>query len=136
MKTSVLLAAFETEVIQTLPLILMAAGHRVQIAASGLDALNKARRRPPNLIILDASLPDMDVTTICEILSLLPSTNAVPRLLLEARSQVFSTLPAHGHAPPKDTVPPFNPEELLSRINKALGQQPEYPCFNTDLDSP
>ena len=126
MKSCVLLAAHETEILRTLPLILQAAGHRVQLADCGLDALNKARRSSPSVIILDAILPDMEGTTACDILRLLPSTARVPRILLTARTSLFSPAALHSRPSAHDPIPPFNSEEIINRVNQALGLKPEH----------
>jgi DNA-binding response OmpR family regulator len=135
MKSCVLLAAHETEILRSLPLILQEAGHRVQIAASGLQALNQARRCLPSLIILDATLPDMDGSTACEILSLLPSTTAVPRILLAARTVVFSEVTASPGQPGDDAIPPFNSEEIVRRVKQVLGQKTEAREEAADQDA-
>jgi hypothetical protein len=63
----------------------------------------------------------MDVSTVCEILGRLPSTTAVPRLLLAARQSAFSgAVPVSG-APGGRPAPPFNSEELRRRVNEMLG---------------
>ena len=97
MKSRLLLVACATDLLPSLSTNLAETGCRVRFATSGLELLKKARRRLPDLIVLDATLPDMDVTTVCEILSRLPSTATVPRLLLAARKCTFSeALPISG----------------------------------------
>jgi DNA-binding response OmpR family regulator len=107
-----------------------------------LELLKKARRHLPDLIVLDASLPDMDVATVCEILSRLPSTTAVPRLLLAARPDAYSEAVPSNDAPGDRPAPPFNSEELVRRVNKMLGvmafppvemADPAFPAFAASL---
>ena len=113
--------ACATDLLPSLPTNLAAIGCRIRFATSGLELLKKARRQLPDLIVLDATLPDMDVTTVCEILSRLPSTATVPRLLLAAHKCAFSeALPISG-SPSDQPAPPFNSEELRRRVNEMLG---------------
>ena len=133
MKPRLILAACDDQLLLPLSASLIAAGYRVQSAASGLELLRKARRRLPDLIILDSILPDMDGNTVCEILSLLPSTNSVPRILLAAPVRAFSPAPAlpgfSGAAP----APRFDLNELARRVHEILGQ-PE-PAYSDAEDS-
>ncbi len=89
----------------------------------------------PDLIILDATLPDMDVTTVCEILSRLPSTTAVPRLLLAARQGAFSEAVPIRVAPGGRPAPPFNSEELRRRVHDMLGVVAFSPCEMAGRDA-
>ena len=135
MKSSVLLAACEPEILQSLPLVLLAAGHRVQIAASGLDVLKKARHRRPGLIILDATLPDMDGTTVCEILRCLPSTTTVPTILLAARPIVFPQPAAIRGGSAEGVLAPLNTEDLLRRVNQMLAPKTAPPETMAEPDA-
>jgi DNA-binding response OmpR family regulator len=120
MKTCRLLVACAAEILPSLSAILAAAGHRVRFATSGLELLKKARLRQPDLILIDSNLPDMDATTVCEILSRLPSTTTVPCLLLASRGDAFSEAVPFSAASGGRPAPPFSPEELILRVNEAL----------------
>jgi DNA-binding response OmpR family regulator len=120
MKPRLILVACAAANLPSLADNLAASGCRVQFAASGMDLLKKARRRVPDLIILSASLPDLDVTTVCDILSCLPSTAAVPRLHLAAREDAFDEVrPKLGPLCARPVLP-SNPEDLLVRVNQLL----------------
>jgi len=121
MKSRLILVACATDIFPSLSTNLAAGGCRVQCASSALELLRKARRRQPDLIILDAPLPDMDVTTLCDILSRLPSTRAVPRLQLAARAEAFCEAAPSMGAPGERPAPPFNSQELMGRVNEMLG---------------
>jgi two-component system alkaline phosphatase synthesis response regulator PhoP len=135
MKSRLLLVACAPDLPPSLSTNLAATGCRVRFATSGLELLKKARRRLPDLIVLDATLPDMDVTTVCEILSRLPSTATVPRLLLAARKCAFSeALPISG-SPGDRPAPPFNSEELKRRVHEMLGAVAHPPGQMADRDA-
>jgi two-component system alkaline phosphatase synthesis response regulator PhoP len=135
MKSRLLLVACATDLLPSLSTNLSATGCRVRFATSGLELLKKARRQLPDLIVLDATLPDMDVTTVCEILSRLPSTAAVPRLLLAERKCAFSEALPIGGSPGDRPAPPFNSEELRHRINEMLGVLAHPPGQMADRDA-
>ena len=113
--------ACATDLLPSLSPNLAATGCRVRFATSGLELLKKARRSLPDLIVLDANLPDMDVATVCEILSRLRSIATVPRLQLAARKCAFSVAISISGSPDDRPAPPFNSEELRRRINEMLG---------------
>jgi len=90
MKRIVLVAASRPTVLESLPTALKFAGLRVIVAKSGLDALHQARCIHPDVILLDAALPDMDGPTVADILARLPSTTGIQTVLLQ--------LPTASHA--------------------------------------
>jgi CheY-like chemotaxis protein len=121
MKTSLLLVGCANEILPALSANLAATGCRLRFATSGLELLKKARRRLPDLIILDATLPDMDGATACEILSRLPSTAAVPRLLLtEGEGTCSESSPGSGASGARLGTR-FNADELRRRVREMLG---------------
>jgi DNA-binding response OmpR family regulator len=63
-----------------------AAGFNVDVASSGMEALDKARRFLPELIIVDVVLPDFDGFVVCDILHAQPSTADTPIILLSCHS--------------------------------------------------
>jgi len=136
MKPRLLLVACAAEILHSLSVHLAATGHRVQFAASGLELLKKARRRLPDLIILGGTLPDLDGTTVCEILSRLPSTTAVPRILLAPPAATFSKTPAVSAITGGVAAPRFNSEELIRRVHELLGHPGPPPGGLADEDLP
>jgi DNA-binding response OmpR family regulator len=85
MQKRILVVAHAADVVETIPITLGLAGHKVALADCGLDAILWADRVRPDLILVDANLPDMDGSTIIRILQRLPSTVALPTLLLKPR---------------------------------------------------
>lgn len=53
-------------------------------ATNGVEALNKARRFLPDVILLDLMLPDIDGLSLCEILRRQPSTADIPIVMITA----------------------------------------------------
>jgi putative two-component system response regulator len=61
--------------------------YRVKLASSGAKALELVRRAPPDLILLDVMMPDMDGYEVCQRLKADPFTQRIPVLFLTAMSQ-------------------------------------------------
>jgi len=96
MSKLILLVAHEADAVQSIPITLRLAGHRVMLAGSGLDAINHAGSLLPDLILADAALPDMDGPTVIDILRRLPSTQTVPSMLIQPRLPVSSDQAGEG----------------------------------------
>jgi CheY-like chemotaxis protein len=87
MQKRILVVAHAADAVETIPITLQRAGHKVALADSGLDAILWAETMHPDLILVDDSLPDMDGSTMIGILQWLPSTSALATILLNSRSR-------------------------------------------------
>lgn len=92
-------------------------GYSVLSAADGLQALRVARATPPDLIILDLTLPGMDGLEVCSRLRL---TSAVPILMLTARADDADKLAGFGVGTDDYLTKPFNPRELVARVQAIM----------------
>ena len=81
----ILVVAHAADAAESIPITLELAGHKVELADCGLDAILWAEKLLPDLILVDASLPDMDGSTIIGILQRLPCTAALETILLKPR---------------------------------------------------
>lgn len=93
----------------------------VTAAPSGQDALNLAKANPPDAILLDVSMPDMDGISVFEQLQRDPATQQIPVVLLTAKvlpsdRQRFATLGVWGMI-----TKPFDPVTLPTQVTKLLG---------------
>src|SRR2546427_13121719 len=77
----ILVVEDDTRLAATLQRVLTAEGHEVAIASDGNDALRRARDRPPDLVILDVMLPDLEGIAVCRRLR---ATAQFPILMLTA----------------------------------------------------
>jgi CheY-like chemotaxis protein len=93
----------------------------VQAAPSGQDGLEQARTNPPDAILLDVSMPDMDGISVFEQLQSDPATQPIPVVLLTAKvllsdRQRFAALGVSGVI-----TKPFDPVTLSAQVTKLLG---------------
>ncbi|RZL29836.1 MAG: response regulator, partial [Rubrivivax sp.] len=94
--------------------------YRVQLAVSGAKALEICRRQPPDLIVLDVMMPELDGYEVCRRLKADPATRRVPVIFLTAltRPEDESTGFEAGGA---DFIhKPFNPATVLARVRTHL----------------
>jgi len=70
--------------------LLRSGASKVLVAVNGAEGLKVARTVPPDAILLDAELPDLDGAEVCRRLRVDPLTEAIPVILLTAGSQTPS----------------------------------------------
>lgn len=96
---------------------LASAGYRVSEAESGEGAFEMAASHPPDLVILDLGLPDVDGQ---DVLERLREWYTQPILVLSARDQESQKVRALDHGADDYVTKPFGVGELLARIRTAL----------------
>ena len=94
--------------------------YHLRVASGGEKALQIARRSPPDLILLDVMMPDMDGYEVCRRLKEDPSTSDTPILFLTAKDQAEDE--SHGlELGATDYLgKPFEPTVLLARVRSQL----------------
>jgi len=103
---------------ETLGFNLRNAGYEVRTAADGVVALEEARVRTPDLVILDLMLPELDGLTVCRGLRL--SSATVPILMLTARIGELDKIVGLESGADDYLTKPFSVGELLARIRALL----------------
>jgi two-component system alkaline phosphatase synthesis response regulator PhoP len=96
------------------------AGYDSEVVATGSDALAAARRRPPDLIILDRMLPGLDGLEICRALRADAELGTVPILMLTARAEEVDRIAGFETGADDYVTKPFSPKELVARIGALL----------------
>jgi two-component system KDP operon response regulator KdpE len=109
----ILLVDDEVSIQRALAPLLRSRGYEVDTAGTGADALRIAAERPPDLIILDLGLPDVEGTEVCRRVR---ATSRVPIVVLSARGQEADKVAALDLGADDYVTKPFGPEELLARI--------------------
>jgi two-component system KDP operon response regulator KdpE len=97
--------------------LLRARGYELDVAGTGAEALKAFNSRPPDLIILDLGLPDLEGTEVCRRVRV---QSAVPIVVLSARGAEADKVNALDLGADDYVTKPFGPEELLARIRVAL----------------
>src|SRR5262245_21185226 len=113
----VLLVEDELPIRKFLGASLASAGYRLDEAATGREAIQHASASPPDLLIVDLGLPDMDGQ---ELLIKLREWLTVPIIILSARDQEQQKIAALDHGADDYLTKPFSTGELLARIRAAL----------------
>ena len=113
----VLVVDDETQIHRFLRPALEAAGYAVATAASAGEGLRLAVQRPPDMVLLDLGLPDMDGK---EALGRLRGFSSVPVIVLSARDREAEKIAALDGGADDYVEKPFSLGELLARMRTAL----------------
>jgi two-component system KDP operon response regulator KdpE len=97
--------------------LLRSRGYDLDIVGSGADALKMVAERPPDLIVLDLGLPDLEGGEVCRRVR---AHSQVPIVVLSARGTEADKVKALDLGADDYITKPFGPEELLARIRVAL----------------
>jgi two-component system phosphate regulon response regulator PhoB len=90
--------------------------YEVERFAGGLVALDALMAKPPDLVILDLNLPDVDGLTICREMRKNDQTRRIPILMLTARVEERDKLLGFELGADDYVTKPFSMKELLARI--------------------
>jgi signal transduction histidine kinase/DNA-binding response OmpR family regulator len=104
--------------------IIESQGYIVRKSLSSKMAIQSAQRHPPDLILLDVNMPDMNGYEVCQILKKVESTAQIPIIFISALSQVNDKVKAFAIGAQDYITKPFQELEVLARIrNQLLIQQ-------------
>ena len=115
--TRVLIVEDERGLRQALGINLRARDYEVTLAVDGRSGLKAASAEPPDAIVLDLGLPDMDGV---EVIEGLRGWSTAPILVLSARSDEADKVVALDAGADDYVTKPFGMDELLARLRAAL----------------
>jgi len=99
-------------------------GFTVKTATQPSDGLELLEREPPDIIILDIMLPEMDGFEVCKEIR---KTHTVPILMLTARGEVTDRIVGLELGADDYLPKPFEPRELVARLQSILRRSKETP---------
>ena len=95
-------------------------GYAVVTASDGQEALDKAKKEKPDLIILDLMLPKIDGYKVCAMLKFDKNYSSIPIIILTARAgESDKELGSEVHADAYVTKP-FEPDAFLAKIKELI----------------
>src|SRR5258708_1446828 len=120
----VLIVEDEPALLRALRINLRARGYDVRVASAGREALAEARHRPPDVVVLDLGLPDLDGT---EVIRELRGWSSTPVIVLSGRAGSEDKIGALDAGANDYVTKPFDMEELLARLRAALRRDDRSP---------
>jgi two-component system KDP operon response regulator KdpE len=113
----VLVVDDEPQILRALRINLRVRDYEVHVAATGTEALEVAGRYPPDLVILDLGLPDLDGV---EVIQGLRGWTKAPIIVLSGRAESIDKVEALDAGADDYVTKPFGVEELLARMRAAV----------------
>lgn len=95
-------------------------GYSVQDASSGTEALMLFEQNPPDVVVSDVIMPGMDGLEFCRRLRSSRSGQLVPFIFLSGRKDLDDRIQGHQMGADDYLVKPFEPKELLAKIEAQL----------------
>jgi two-component system, OmpR family, KDP operon response regulator KdpE len=124
----VLIIEDEPALLRALRINLRARGYDVATAAGGAEGLAAARRHPPDVVLLDLGLPDIDGG---EVIRELRGWSRAPVIVLSGRAGSGDKIGALDAGADDYVTKPFDMEELLARLRAALRRGDPVPADTT-----
>jgi DNA-binding response OmpR family regulator len=117
MPSTILVADDERNILELCRLYLTKEGYTVETASDGQDALDRARRVKPDLVVLDIMMPKVDGI---EVLRRLRKEGTTPVIMLTARGDDVDRVVGLEIGADDYVTKPFNPRELVARVKAVL----------------
>jgi two-component system alkaline phosphatase synthesis response regulator PhoP len=120
---NVLVVDDEKDILELLDYTLSKEGFRVTRVTSGEEALEVARKKLPDLILLDLMLPGLDGLDVCKRLKADPSTAAIPLVMITAKGEEADVV-LGLELGADDYIPkPFSPRVLMARVRAVMRRE-------------
>jgi len=123
----ILIVDDERDIIKALTVRLKSKGYRVFGALGGAQGIFMANKEIPDLIILDIRMPDMDGFSVVEALKQSGQTSRIPIIFLTGSPERDADERAMGLGARFYIKKPYDPEELLDAVRRALEGVPSNP---------
>ena len=121
-KQRILIVDDEPQITRVLRRSLTTHGYDVRSAADGESALETLTDWPPDLVVTDLSMPDMNGLELCKRLR---TISKIPIIVLSVRGEEQTKVEALDAGADDYVTKPFGMDELLARIRAALRRAPE-----------
>ncbi len=116
----ILVVEDEEDIGQLLEYNLKREHYQVALAESGRLGLEMARKDPPDLILLDLMLPELNGLEVCRLLKADHETRHIPIIMLTARSEDVDVVSGLELGADDYVSKPFSPRILLARIRAVM----------------
>ena len=126
-KESILVVDDEEDILELVRFHLARDGYPVGLAATGEEALKKARRERFDLIVLDLMLPGMDGFEVAKALKADSRTNSVPIIMLTAKGEDADIVTGLEIGADDYVTKPFSPRVLTARVKSVLRRRSMRP---------
>ncbi len=130
----ILLVDDEPDILEIVGYNLSAEGYQVITAENGIEAIKKAKKHHPHLIILDVMMPEMDGIEACEKLRTIPELSDTIITFLTARGEDYSQVAGFEAGADDYITKPIKPKVLVSKVKALLRRFKENPLETPNVN--
>ena len=116
----ILLFDDEADILEIVGYNLSQEGYQISTASNGREAVAKAKKELPQLIIMDVMMPEMDGMEACENIRKIPELSNVIITFLTARSEDYSQVAGFDAGADDYITKPIKPKLLVSKVKALL----------------
>ena len=116
----ILLVDDETDILEIISYNLVSEGYSVFTSSNGQEAIKKATKENPHLIILDVMMPEMDGIEACEKIRKIPELENTLITFITARGEDYSKVAGFEAGADDYITKPIKPKVLVSKIKSLL----------------
>ncbi len=131
--TKILLVDDEPDILEIIGYNLSTEGYQIFTAENGLNAIAKAKKHQPHLIILDVMMPEMDGIEACEKLRAIPDLSETVITFLTARGEDYSQVAGFEAGADDYITKPIKPKVLVSKVKALLRRFKESDSQDTNI---
>jgi two-component system alkaline phosphatase synthesis response regulator PhoP len=117
---TILLVDDEPDILEIVGYNLRAEGYQVITAENGVKAVKQAKKKKPDLIILDVMMPEMDGIEACEQIRKIPELQNTIITFLTARGEDYSQVAGFDAGADDYITKPIKPKLLISKVKALL----------------
>ncbi|RXR35434.1 response regulator transcription factor [Flavobacterium piscinae] len=129
----ILLVDDEQDILEIVGYNLAQEGYQIVTAVNGKEAVQKAKKELPHLIIMDVMMPEMDGIEACEHIRKIPELSNVIVAFLTARSEDYSQVAGFEAGADDYIAKPIKPKVLVSKVKALLRRLKEDETKNDVL---
>ncbi|MEH2463875.1 response regulator [Nostoc sp.] len=119
-KANILVVDDTPDNLRLLSAMLTQVGYEIRRVINGSTALKTAQAAPPDLILLDIMMPEMNGYEVCQHLKASEKTRDIPVIFISALDEVFDKVKAFAVGGVDYITKPFSEEEVFARVENNL----------------
>ena len=119
-KRTILIVDDEEDVLDLLQLVFETSGFEVRRASTGKSAVSSAYEQPPDVVLLDVMMPEMDGWQVLRTLKGDERTRKVPVVMLSARAERRDKMIGLQEGAEGYIAKPFSPAEVVREVQRFL----------------